>query len=148
MVDRPAVDEKMDDTTGEMAKRVLSLPANGKILISHLVDEGLLTAGNTVVCNNWPFTAVVTATGAFEASWEPVPADFVGTYGREFMRAEFETPSAWATAVCRVMRAQARAHKHRRDGDEEVGRRASRSKQKAPTSTEGRVAVNGWTACR
>ncbi|KAJ1824442.1 hypothetical protein LPJ56_002828, partial [Coemansia sp. RSA 2599] len=77
--------------------------------------------------------------GTFEAQWTPLPADFVGDHGREFMRKEFETPSAWATAVCRVMRAQQRA----REGEARKGHLPSTG-----GAGESRVAVNGWTACR
>ncbi|KAJ2401854.1 hypothetical protein GGI23_001117 [Coemansia sp. RSA 2559] len=79
---------------GPLAYRVLSLPSNGKVSIGHLVDEGLLIPGNTVVCNNWPFRATVTAKGTFEGQWTPLPSDFVSPYGTEFMRPTFETPSA------------------------------------------------------
>ncbi|KAI8319724.1 hypothetical protein GQ54DRAFT_341051 [Martensiomyces pterosporus] len=99
------------NTEQPYATKVLSLPANGKVSITHLVEEGLLTPGNVVVCNSWPYTSIVTASGTFDARWEPLPEDFVAPYGTEFMRPEFETPSAWATAVCRVMRAQTRAQK-------------------------------------
>ncbi|KAJ2726937.1 hypothetical protein GGI07_000265 [Coemansia sp. Benny D115] len=126
--------------------------APGKISIANLVSEGLLTQGNVVVCNNWPFSAVVTASGTFDARWQPLPEDFVAGQGTEFMRAEFETPSAWATAVCRVMRAQARAQHSPRAVDDTADPRpkTARPKQLASTggSGESRVAVNGWTACR
>ncbi|KAJ2813669.1 hypothetical protein H4S07_000514 [Coemansia furcata] len=96
----------------------------GKTSLSDLVSAGLLQAGATVVCNSWPFTATVSAAGRLDAQWT-VPSDFAQPLaGAEFMRAEFDTPSAWATAVCRVMRAQTRSN------------------------GESRVAVNGWTACR
>ncbi|KAJ1867961.1 hypothetical protein LPJ57_005818 [Coemansia sp. RSA 486] len=52
------------------------------------------------------------------------------------MKTEFETPSAWATAVCRVMRAQQRAKEDGKRGPSTGG------------VGESRVAVNGWTACR
>ncbi|KAJ2395007.1 hypothetical protein GGI05_001785, partial [Coemansia sp. RSA 2603] len=109
--------------------------SSGKVSLADLVEAGLLAAGNTVVCNSWPFGAVVTASGTFTAQWQPLPSDFVADHGTEFMKAEFDTPSAWATAVCRVMRAQQRARKT------QAGRTAG-------GSGEGRVAVNGWTACR
>ncbi|KAJ2355557.1 Histone-lysine N-methyltransferase [Coemansia sp. RSA 2618] len=118
---------------------------SGKVSIGNLVDEGLLQAGNIVVCNNWPFSAVVTSTGTFAARWAPEPSTFVAGVGTEFMRAGFETPSAWATAVCRVMRAQARAQKQGGDRDE-PSKAAPRGGKGA--AGESRVAVNGWTACR
>ncbi|KAJ2336540.1 hypothetical protein GGI00_000771, partial [Coemansia sp. RSA 2681] len=90
-------------------------------------SAGLLQAGSVVVCNSWPFSAIVSATGRLDARWTPIPSEFAQPVaGSEFMRAEFDTPSAWATAVCRVMRAQ----------------------QARATNGESRVAVNGWTACR
>ncbi|KAJ1731288.1 hypothetical protein LPJ72_004019 [Coemansia sp. Benny D160-2] len=95
--------------SGPLAYRVLALPPNGKVTIGHLVEEGLVLAGNRVACNSWPFQATVTAQGTLVAQWEPLPSDFVQPHGTEFMRTAFETPSAWATAVCRVMRAQGRA---------------------------------------
>ncbi|KAJ2751476.1 hypothetical protein H4S06_004137, partial [Coemansia sp. BCRC 34490] len=95
--------------SGPLAYRVLALPPNGKVTIGHLVEEGLILAGNRVACNSWPFQATVTAQGTLVAQWEPLPSDFVQPHGTEFMRTAFETPSAWATAVCRVMRAQGRA---------------------------------------
>ncbi|KAJ2039493.1 hypothetical protein H4S03_001652 [Coemansia sp. S3946] len=99
----------------------------GKTSLLDLVSAGLLQAGAVVVCNSWPFSAVVSASGRLDARWTPVPSDFAQPLaGAEFMRAEFDTPSAWATAVCRVMRAQ----------------------QARASSGESRVAVNGWTACR
>ncbi|KAJ2490699.1 hypothetical protein IWW37_002901, partial [Coemansia sp. RSA 2050] len=101
--------------------------AVGKTTLSDLVTAGLLQAGSTVVCNSWPYTATVSATGRLDARWTPIPSEFTQPIaGSEFMRAEFDTPSAWATAVCRVMRAQ----------------------QARATNGESRVAVNGWTACR
>ncbi|KAJ1794009.1 hypothetical protein LPJ59_004626, partial [Coemansia sp. RSA 2399] len=150
---------------GPLAYRVLSLPSNGKVSISHLVDEGLLIPGNTVVCNNWPFRATVTAKGTFEGQWTPLPSDFVSPYGTEFMRPTFETPSAWATAVCRVMRAQAKAPHHKTSrsntnadvtdqgeaaalGARSKAHRAKIAKNATGASGESRVAVNGWTACR
>ncbi|KAJ1662362.1 Histone-lysine N-methyltransferase 2A [Coemansia sp. RSA 1646] len=154
------------DASRPLALHVVSLPPNGKVAISHLVDEGLLIPGNTVACNNWPFRATVTAQGKFEAQWEPLPADFIPPYGTEFMRSVFETPSAWATAVCRIMRAQAKAplQKNMRNtvhadateqgeaalGSRSKGQRAKSAKTTASTgaSGESRVAVNGWTACR
>ncbi|KAJ2393927.1 hypothetical protein GGF41_009013, partial [Coemansia sp. RSA 2531] len=79
----------------------------GKTSLLDLVSAGLLQAGAVVVCNSWPFSAVVSASGRLDARWTPVPSDFAQPLaGAEFMRAEFDTPSAWATAVCRVMRAQ------------------------------------------
>ncbi|KAJ2369316.1 Histone-lysine N-methyltransferase [Coemansia sp. RSA 2610] len=114
--------------------------ASGKVSIGDLVEAGLLNSGNIVVCNSWPFSAVVTNSGTFDARWTPVPASFAANVGTEFMRSSFETPSAWATAVCRVMRAQARAQ---RQGDDEGARAAIRAR-----AGESRVAVNGWTACR
>ncbi|KAI9503090.1 hypothetical protein BX070DRAFT_252489 [Coemansia spiralis] len=156
--------------TSILATKVLALPANGKVSVAHLVEEGLVTPGNAVVCNTWPYSAVVTAQGTFDARWHPLPRDFVSPYGTEFMRAEFETPSAWATAVCRVVRAQARAQKLGKPSVEpqaveppESGaanpsaRRGARSKGSKASSRsvsfnggsgESRVAVNGWTACR
>ncbi|KAJ1906450.1 hypothetical protein LPJ71_004288, partial [Coemansia sp. S17] len=99
----------------------------GKTSLLDLVTAGLLQAGAVVVCNSWPFSAVVSASGRLDARWTPVPSDFAQPLaGAEFMRAEFDTPSAWATAVCRVMRAQ----------------------QPRGSGGESRVAVNGWTACR
>ncbi|KAJ2064613.1 hypothetical protein GGI17_000940, partial [Coemansia sp. S146] len=99
----------------------------GKTSLSDLVSAGLLQAGAVVVCNSWPFSAIVSASGRLDARWTPVPSDFAQPLaGSEFMRAEFDTPSAWATAVCRVMRAQ----------------------QARTSNGESRVAVNGWTACR
>ncbi|KAJ2556848.1 Histone-lysine N-methyltransferase [Coemansia sp. RSA 1933] len=141
---------------------VVSLPSNGKVSIGNLVDEGLLLAGNTIACNSWPFRASVTAQGTFEAQWTPLPEDFISPYGTEFMRASFETPSAWATAVCRVMRAQAKAppktahttgHTDRQEQQGEQGSRAKPHRAKVAKNTasaagESRVAVNGWTACR
>ncbi|KAJ2779331.1 histone methyltransferase activity (H3-K4 specific) [Coemansia javaensis] len=113
--------------------------AGGKVSVGQLVEERLLAAGSTVVCNSWPFRAVVTEAGAFAAQWQPLPDGFVAGAGAEFMHAEFVTPSAWATAVCRVMRAQARAQR----AAEGTGTAAS-----AAAAAEIRVAVNGWTACR
>ncbi|KAJ2450767.1 Histone-lysine N-methyltransferase [Coemansia sp. RSA 2336] len=115
--------------------------ASGKVSIGNLVDEGLLVPGNVVVCNSWPFSAVITAEGTFDARWTPIPSTFVDNVGHEFMKAHFETPSAWATAVCRVMRAQARAQKQ--DREEKRAKGGSTG-----GSGESRVAVNGWTACR
>ncbi|KAJ1728228.1 hypothetical protein LPJ61_004146 [Coemansia biformis] len=135
-------------------------PANGKVSIAQLVDDGFLLPGNVIVCNNWPFTAVVTPTGTFEARWQPFPNDLVADVGTEYMQAEFVTPSAWATAVCRVMRAQTRAQKagHAPAQDPPLspsfvgtggGRGGSRGKPaSASAAGEIRVAVNGWTACR
>ncbi|KAJ1861521.1 Structural maintenance of chromosomes protein 5 [Coemansia sp. RSA 989] len=115
--------------------------ASGKVSIGNLVDEGLLVPGNVVVCNSWPFSAVITAEGTFDARWTPIPSTFVDNVGHEFMKTHFETPSAWATAVCRVMRAQARAQKQ--DREEKRAKGGSTG-----GSGESRVAVNGWTACR
>ncbi|KAJ2806174.1 hypothetical protein H4R20_001791 [Coemansia guatemalensis] len=135
-------------------------PANGKVSIAHLVEEGLLTPGNVVVCNSWPFSAVVTKAGKFNAQWTPVPKDYVDGVGSEFMRAEFETPSAWATAVCRVVRAQTRAQQTAGSptaapadlATTANGRgaraKSARSAQSGSAAGESRVAVNGWTACR
>ncbi|KAJ2160811.1 hypothetical protein GGF46_001941 [Coemansia sp. RSA 552] len=109
---------------GSGRNRMASKGGAGKVSIGNLVEEGLLAAGNVVVCNSWPFSAVVTKEGTFAADWT-VPEGLNALVGREFMRREFETPSAWATAVCRVMRAQ-----------------------RSDPLTESRVAVNGWTACR
>ncbi|KAJ2850517.1 Structural maintenance of chromosomes protein 5 [Coemansia brasiliensis] len=114
---------------------------SGKVSIGNLVDEGLLVPGNIVVCNNWPFSAVITAEGTFDARWTPIPSSFVDNVGHEFMKAHFETPSAWATAVCRVMRAQTRAQKQDREEKRVKGGGGG-------GSGESRVAVNGWTACR
>ncbi|KAJ2661859.1 Histone-lysine N-methyltransferase 2A [Coemansia sp. RSA 1199] len=115
--------------------------STGKISIGNLVKEGLLTAGNVVVCNAWPFSAVVTSTGTFDAQWSPLPQTFISGVGTEFMRSEFETPSAWATAVCRVMRAQTQAQKAK-------GELSDKHVRGKGTNGESRVAVNGWTACR
>ncbi|KAJ2080639.1 hypothetical protein H4R24_002920 [Coemansia sp. RSA 988] len=134
--------------------------ANGKVSIAHLVEEGLLTPGNVVVCNSWPFSAVVTKAGKFNAQWVPAPKTYVAGVGAEFMRAEFETPSAWATAVCRVVRAQARAQQAVdspaaatadlvASSNGRGGRaRPARAAQSGGAAGESRVAVNGWTACR
>ncbi|KAJ2911121.1 hypothetical protein GGI21_000133, partial [Coemansia aciculifera] len=104
----------------------------GKVTLSDLVSAGLLQPGAVVVCNSWPFTAIVSETGRLDAKWTPIPSDFIQPVaGSEFMRPEFETPSAWATAVCRVMRAQQQQPSHSRNSNGEC-----------------RVAVNGWTACR
>ncbi|KAJ1721499.1 hypothetical protein LPJ53_003985 [Coemansia erecta] len=127
------------------------MPTTGKVSIANLVSSGLLVAGNTILCNSWPFSAVVTSAGTFTASWQPLPSDFVAGHGTEFMKAEFETPSAWATAVCRVMRAQQRAQKNNaEDGARGGGGGGGRGKHLPSTggSGESRVAVNGWTACR
>ncbi|KAJ2499929.1 Histone-lysine N-methyltransferase [Coemansia sp. RSA 1972] len=121
--------------------RTANSASASKISIGNLVKEGLLTAGNVVVCNAWPFSAVVTSTGTFTAQWSPEPPNFISGVGSEFMRTEFETPSAWATAVCRVVRAQAQAHKEKSEKNDK------RVRGKVPT-VESRVAVNGWTACR
>ncbi|PIA13638.1 hypothetical protein COEREDRAFT_11153 [Coemansia reversa NRRL 1564] len=134
-------------------------PTNGKVSIAHLVEEGLLTPGNVVVCNSWPFSAVVTKAGKFNAQWTPTPKDHVAGVGSEFMRTEFETPSAWATAVCRVVRAQARAQQTAGSPTAAAdlvvmanGRgaraKAARAAQSGSATGESRVAVNGWTACR
>ncbi|KAJ2713725.1 hypothetical protein H4R19_002103 [Coemansia spiralis] len=139
------------------------VPANGKVSILHLVNEGLLRPGNTVVCNAWPFSATVTPTGTFEAQWQPLPPGLVAAVGSEYMQGEFGTPSAWATAVCRVMRAQTRAQKTGTtapdpslspavaSGSSTGGRGGARTKSTAAAAAvpgEIRVAVNGWTACR
>ncbi|KAJ2001328.1 hypothetical protein GGI04_003783, partial [Coemansia thaxteri] len=107
--------------------------ASDKISVGQLVAAGLLRPGALVLCNNWGFAATVTETGAFQAQW---------TRGaEEDSRTEFDTPSAWATAVCRVVRGQARAATATTSGG--GGRVAS-----SGGPGESRVAVNGWTACR
>lgn len=104
-------------------------PVSTKVSISQLVSEGLLIPGHTIVCNAWPFTSVVSKHGTFDACWKPIPEDFyMPANANSIMKRYFETPSAWATAVCRLMRAQ---------------------QQNDRTNNEAtRVAVNGWTACR
>ncbi|KAJ1915099.1 hypothetical protein H4219_004491 [Mycoemilia scoparia] len=150
-------------------------PANGKISILHLVQCGLLREGS-ILTYNQHYIARVTNYGTLIPDWTHLPPDFIRPIGEQHMGSEYETPSAWATSVCKMTRAQVKAQRSlsRRESlsnsnknsvggnegkfdemavEDENGSTNNISRRgSAPATTtkssESRVAVNGWTACR
>lgn len=154
---------------------------NGKVSIYHLVQRGLLREGS-VLTYNQHYIAKVTAQGRLIPDWTRLPPNFIHPIGEQLMGDEYETPSAWATAVCKITRAQAKAQRNlsrrstQADENSVAGPAAAPATQATPAvssnsndeqqgaasiltrrgsvvsrggkMTEGRVAVNGWTACR